>query len=402
MEDRQDVTPEQKGGEAETTIAAPFAGLLEESLSSKSFQRGGIVEGVIVSKAPGEILIDIGAKADAVVSSRELETMSERDLAQLETGGHVYGYILRPEDENGHVVLSLRRAELERDWQEAEKLYAAGEIIKRQVVGFNKGGLIVRLGRIRGFVPSSQITGVSPQSSQQAEGATTPEPSPLAPFVGKTLSLKVVEVDRKRNRLILSEREAAKEERRLRKEKLLEELKEGADYPGKVSSLCDFGVFVDLGGADGLIHLSELSWKRVTDPAEVVRVGDEINVRVLKVDRERGRIALSLKRLQPEPWSLVDENYYVGQLVQGTITKLTDFGAFARLNDNIEGLIHISELSEQRLKHPRDVVKEGDTLTLRVIRIDSARRRLSLSLRRAREDYDDLDWQGDYSEGPRS
>jgi len=390
MEDRQAGPLDKREGEAEGSDFAPFAGLLEESFACKSFKRGDIIEGMIVSKRADEILVDVGGKAEAIVSARELERMSEREIADLHVGEPVLGYIVRPEDENGHIVLSLQRAELEKDWQDAEALQASGEIIKRPVIGYNKGGLIARVGRIRGFVPASQLS-TSPAASAGGED------SPLASLVGTTLSLKVVEVDRKRNRLILSEREAVKEERKARKERLLTELREGDEAHGVISSLCSFGAFVDLGGADGLIHLSELSWSRVNNPAEVVKVGDEVNVRVLKVDRERNRIALSLKRLQPEPWSAVDKTYYVGQLVKGTITKLTDFGAFARLDDNIEGLIHISELSDERINHPRDVVKEGEGVTLRVIRIDSARRRLGLSLRRAQEG-DDIDWQGGYKD----
>ena len=387
MEDRQEVVADQKGGEAEAPEAAPFAGLLEESFAGKSFKRGDIVEGTIVSKQPGEMLIDVGGKAEAVVGSREMEAMTDKDLEAFVIGDRIFASIIRPEDESGHIVVSLQRAEMEKDWVESEKLLQSGEILERPVIGYNKGGLIVRLGKIRGFVPASQLTNLPPQPPQPAEGAV--ENAHLAAMVGKNLLLKVVEVDRKRNRLILSEREAVKEDRKHRKEKLLEDLHEGGDYKGIVSSICNFGVFVDLGGADGLIHLSELSWNRVDDPNKVVHVGDEVNVRVLKVDRERNRIALSLKRQQPEPWMQIDANYYVGQLVQGTITKLTDFGAFARLDDNIEGLVHISELSEQRINHPKDVVKEGDTLALRVIRVDAAHRRLGLSLRRAQENPDE-------------
>jgi small subunit ribosomal protein S1 len=386
MEDRQEVVADQTGGEA-AAETAPFAGLLEESFAGRSFKRGDIVEGTIISRQPGEMLIDIGGKAEAVVGSREMEAMTDKDLEAFKIGDRIFASIIRSEDEGGHMVVSLQRAEMEKDWVESEKLLQSGEVMQRPVIGFNKGGLIVRLGKIRGFVPASQLTNLPPQPPQTAEGVA--DNSNLAAMVGKTLLLKVVEVDRKRNRLILSEREAVKEDRKHRKEKLLEDLHEGGDYKGVVSSICNFGVFVDLGGADGLNHLSELSWNRVDDPNQVVHVGDEVNVRVLKVDRERNRIALSLKRLQAEPWMRIDENYYVGQLVQGTITKLTDFGAFARLADNIEGLVHISELSEQRINHPKDVVKEGDTLALRVIRVDSAHRRLGLSLRRAQENADE-------------
>lgn len=387
MEDRQEVSPDREGGEAEKTESAPFAGLLEDSFAYDGLKRGDVVEGVIVSKRPGEILVNIGTKSEAFVSTRELERMSAEELGKIHVGESLPVFVLRPEDAEGNAILSLRRAQMEADWQEAENLCKANEILERKVVGYNKGGLIVRVGKIRGFVPTSQLGSTS---RALMRSANPNEESALVSLVDKTLKLKIIEVDRARNRLILSEREADKELRRRRKEELLDELREGEQRHGVVSSLCRFGAFVDLGGADGLVHLSELSWGRVNDPAEVVKVGDEVDVQVLKVDRERNRIALSLKRLKPEPWSEVVERYYVGQLVQATITKLANFGAFARLDKNIEGLIHISELSEERINHPRDVVKEGDVVTLRVIRIDTARRRMGLSLRRAQ---DDSDWE---------
>ena len=212
--------------------------------------------------------------------------------------------------------------------------------------------------------------------------------------MGQKLHLKIIEIDRRRNRLILSERAATREWRQTQKERLLDDLQEGDIRKGVVSSLCDFGAFVDLGGADGLVHLSELSWSRVGHPKEVLAVDQEVEVYVLGVDRDRRRIALSMKRLKPEPWSTVQDRYQIGQLVTGTITNITEFGAFARLDDDIEGLIHISELSEDRIDHPNAVVKEGDEVTLRVIRIDPDRQRIGLSLRRVNEDpYEEYDWQ---------
>jgi small subunit ribosomal protein S1 len=214
------------------------------------------------------------------------------------------------------------------------------------------------------------------------------------------MQLKVIEIDRSRNRLILSERAAMREWRRQHKEQLLAELQEGDIRTGEVISICDFGAFVDLGGADGLVHLSELSWRRVAHPSEVVQVGDEVEVYVINVDRDRKRIGLSLKRLGPDPWSVVAERYHVGQLVEGTITKLVKFGAFARIfDDDIEGLIHLSELSEERISHPREVVQEGDVRTLRIIRIDPEQRRIGLSLKRvASSEYLEVDWQDGYAE----
>jgi len=398
MEDRQDFESQQEGGAPEATMN--FADMLEESFANKGFHRGEIVEGVIVSRDGDDIQVDIGAKGDAVISRRELEHMSEAELSELKVGASLVAYVLQPEDEIGNIVLSLRRAQMEKDWQEAKELMEAGTVLERQIVGFNKGGVIARVGKVRGFIPASQL---SAESRQIVNAATTEgnEESAFAALVDKTLHLKIIEVDRKRNRLILSEREAMKDTRRMRKESLLSELQVGDARHGVVSSLCSFGAFVDLGGADGLIHISELSWGRVSDPAEVVHVGEEVDVEVLRIDRERNRIALSLKRLRPEPWTQVEEKYYVGQLVEGTITKLTDFGAFARLDNDIEGLVHISELSEERINHPKDVVKEGDVVTLRVIRIDGARRRLGLSKRRAQEVYDDAeaDDSADYDDG---
>ncbi len=252
----------------------------------------------------------------------------------------------------------------------------ADEILELDVVGYNKGGLIVRLEGIRGFVPASQVVELRGRSNEPAE-------TRMAKMVGKKLVLKIIEVERSRNRLILSEVLALKPWRDKCKEKLLSELQVGEERTGRVSSLCDFGAFVDLGGADGLIHISQLSWKPVAHPRDILQVGDEINVYVVAVDRQKKRIALSLKQLEPEPWAQVAEKYHVGDLVTATITKLATFGAFARLEEGVEGLIHVTELTEGRVAHPSHVAKVGDVLTLRIVRMDPARRRLGLSLRRA-------------------
>jgi small subunit ribosomal protein S1 len=305
-------------------------------------------------------------------------------------------YVVSPEDKNGNVVLSLTRAQMERDWREAQEIFESGSVFAGSVAGFNKGGLIVRVGKVRGFVPASQIV-----SSRQRRKGTSGEEF-LSSLVGQELQLKIIEIDRARNRLILSERAAQRDLRKQQKEQLLSDLQEGDVRTGEVISLCDFGAFVDLGGADGLVHLSELSWRRVSHPSEILQVGDEVEVYVLNVDRERKRIGLSLKRLESDPWSLIAERYHIDQLVEGTITKLVKFGAFARIfDDDVEGLIHLSELSDERITHPREVVQEGDVRTLRVIRIDSDRRRIGLSLKRvASSDYMDADWQDGYDQAP--
>jgi small subunit ribosomal protein S1 len=378
-----------------TDLAAthPMASLLDSQYAYKSARHGDILQGIIMQITPSEVLVDVGGKSEGIVSGRELERMDPELRQSLQVGQEILAYVIRPEDQDGNVVLSFTRAQMETDWRRAEELYAAEEIFEGQVAGHNKGGLIVRIGRVRGFVPSSQLVSIRRRRSEETQTADGEDPE-LAKLVGKSLRFKIIELDRRRNRLILSERAAAREWRREQKEKLLAELRENEVRTGVVSSLCDFGAFVDLGGADGLIHLSELSWGRVSHPREVLNVGDEVEVYVLHIDRERRRIALSLKRLQPEPWSQIDERYEIGQLVQGVITKITNFGAFARLDGDVEGLIHISELSDQRIGHPKEVVQEGQTLDLRVIRIDSARKRIGLSLRRVNDtEIEDYTWE---------
>lgn len=372
----------------------PMEDLLhEEDYGFRALHRGQIVEGVIVQVRPNELLVDVGSKSEGIVMQRELDRLGPDRLAELSEGDTMLVYVVSPEDKNGNVVLSLSRAQMEHDWREAQELFDASEIFEGKVAGFNKGGLIVRVGKVRGFVPASQVVS-TPERRKNGSGQDF-----LSALVGQDLQIKIIEIDRSRNRLILSERAAQRELRKLHKEKLLQELQVDEVREGQVISLCDFGAFVDLGGADGLVHLSELSWRRVSHPSEVLKVGDEVKVKVLNVDRERRRIGLSLKRLESDPWSSVADRYHVDQLVEGTVTKLVKFGAFARIfDDDIEGLIHLSELSDERITHPREVVQEGDVRTLRVIRIDSERRRIGLSLKRvASDDYlDDVDWGDEY------
>jgi small subunit ribosomal protein S1 len=355
----------------------PMEAWLEADYGHKSFDRGDVVDGVIVHVSPGEILVDIGAKTEAFVAEREVQSMTPADLANLQVGDHIRAVVLSPEDREGNLVLSLAQAELDSDWGRAEELYASGEVFEGTVTNHNKGGVIVPLGKVRGFVPASQLSRGRRKNAGQGGS--------LAGLVGENLWLKVIEVDRTQNRLILSELAAMRQRNKAERERLLSELKEGDVVEGEVISLADFGAFVSLGGADGLIHLSELAWHRVNHPSEVLKVGDEVECVVLNVDRERRRIGLSLKRLQPEPWSQVEDKYQVGQLVDVTITKLASFGAFARVDSDVEGLIHVSELDDRPVGHPKEVVKEGDVVTVQIIRIDSERKRIGLSLRRAKE-----------------
>ena len=269
-------------------------------------------------------------------------------------------------------------AQLERDWQLAQASFENDETLYLQVTGYNRGGLLVQLNELRGFIPASQLVN-SPNHLEHEERTAE-----LASRVGNNLSLKIIEMEKDRNRLILSERAAVSKEELTAQ--LLTELCEGDIRRGRVTNLCSFGAFVDLGGAEGLIHISEMSWGRVAHPSDVLRSGDDVEVYVINVNREEKKIGLSLKRLQPDPWTMVEERYQVGQLVEGTITNVVSFGAFARVEEGLEGLIHISELAEGNFLHPRNVVKEGDVVTARVLNIDSANHRLGLSLRQAWEE----------------
>jgi small subunit ribosomal protein S1 len=369
----------------------PMALLLAEIDSMLQEPKSGEIRlGVIVDKRPHELLVDIGFKSEGIVSGRELERIVD-DFTSLEVGDQLPVFILR-EDKDGNLQLSISRALAEQDWERAEELMQSQAIFEGAVESYNRGGVIVKVGQVRGFVPASQLS--SPGGATLSEDDAANEER-WAPLVGQMLKLKVIDIDRKRNRLILSERLAMREWRRQQKEQLLESLKEGDVYDGVISSIADFGAFVDLGGADGLIHLSELSWNRVSHPGEVVVVGDKVKVQILSVDLERRRIGLSLRRLLPQPWEVISKTYEVGQVVRGRITKLVNFGAFARLdNDGVEGLIHISELSERRVAHPKEVVNEGEEYDLRIIRIDTDKRRMGLSLKQALpQDDQEVDWQ---------
>ena len=283
------------------------------------------------------------------------------------------------------MVLSLRRAGLERKWRSMQEQFEAGVIIEAPVIDHNKGGLIVDCG-IRGFVPISQIVDFPrrPQNDQPRDAAQEIAEK-LQPFVGRKLRLKILEVNRKANRLILSEKVALYEERREKRDELFSSLQVGQKVTGNVRSIAPFGVFVDLGGIDGLVHKSELSWNKVNNPEGGYRVGEEVEAEVIDINHERGRISLSIRRLQPDPWHSTVADFKVGDVIDGTVTKLVNFGAFVRVRDGLEGLIHISELSNQRVAHPGDVVHEGQALKLRIISLDSERHRLGLSLKQAEE-----------------
>jgi small subunit ribosomal protein S1 len=359
--------------------------LAEQDADIKSFKHGDVVEGSVVRIDKDEILVDIGAKSEGVVSNRELFGRNTESQPALNIGDTVLVYVLQPESPEGHVVLSLRRAGLERKWRSMQEQFEAGVIIEAPVIDHNKGGLIVDCG-IRGFVPISQIVDFPrrPQNDQPRDAAQEIAEK-LQPFVGRKLRLKILEVNRKANRLILSEKVALYEERREKRDELFSSLQVGQKVTGHVRSIAPFGVFVDLGGIDGLVHKSELSWNKVNNPEGGYRVGEEVEAEVIDINHERGRISLSIRRLQPDPWHSTVADFKVGDIIDGTVTKLVNFGAFVRVRDGLEGLIHISELSNARVAHPGDVVHEGQSLKLRIISLDSERHRLGLSLKQAEE-----------------
>ncbi|HEY9525604.1 MAG TPA: S1 RNA-binding domain-containing protein [Anaerolineales bacterium] len=351
--------------------------LQEQDLNVDLPQSGEIRTGVIASISPSQILVSIGAKSEGVVSGRELEQLTAEEREELKVGQEVHVYVINPEDSNGNVVLSLKRAQEQIAWDNVERLVSSDEVVESKVMGFNKGGLIVGVEGLRGFVPSSQI---SAMRRSQSTG-DTPEQR-WQKMIGQPITVRVIEVDRERRRLILSERAASTESRQSIKERVIEELEEGKVYTGRVTSLANFGAFININGADGLVHLSELSWDHIDHPREVLEVGQEVKVKVINVDREKKRIGLSVRALQEDPWRSRVEKYSVGQLVEGVITRLTKFGAFARLEGDIEGLIHISEIADHRIEHPKEVLKEGEVKSLRVIRIDPDQHRIGLSLRK--------------------
>lgn len=344
-------------------------------------KRGEIRLGRIMDIRQDSILVDLGLKHEGVIPAEDLQRVGQNVIESVSVGDEIPVYILRPEEgAEGSILVSWYRARQEQDWLDVQRLYETGEIWEGKVKGYNRGGLIVHYGKIRGFVPASQITGIS----RNMNAAILQER--LSKMVGQNLHLKVIEVNRQNRRLIFSERIAQREWRIQQREKLLNELQEGSRLRGVVSNVCNFGVFVDLGGTDGLVHISELSWRRTRHPSDLVKVGDEVEVYVLHVDKENKRIALSLRLAEPDPWETVTERYKVGQLVTATITKLATFGAFAALDDGIEGLVHISELAEIPPKHPSEVVRAGDTVLLRIVKIDSQHRRMGLSLKHVSEE----------------
>jgi small subunit ribosomal protein S1 len=351
-----------------------FAALLEASFTGDRLERGDTITGTIVGVDSQGLIVDINWKRDGIVPRRDLERL-DLDTKDFNIADEIEVTVIRMEDEEGNLILSAAQARQSEDWKRAEELLAKEDIWQGKVLEANRGGLIVPFGNLRGFVPASHVADV-PRGLGEDDRKDYMER-----FVGQPITVKVIEVNRKRRRLVFSQRDAQRGHREARKEMLLDELKEGEVHKGVVSGLRDFGAFVDLGGADGLIHISELAWHRVKHPKEVLNVGDEVEVYILRLDSEGKRIGLSLKRLQKNPWSAVEELYHVGQLVEGVVSRVAQFGAFVSLDPGIEALLHVSQFPDPIPTDPSQVVYEGQHLLMRVISIEADKQRLGLSLK---------------------
>ena len=359
-------------------VAVNDVGSTEDFLAAidstiKYFNDGDIVEGTVVKIDHDEVLLDIGYKTEGVIPSRELSIKHEIDPNEVvEVGDEIDALVLTKEDKEGRLILSKKRAQYERAWGTIEELKEKDEPVTGTVIEVVKGGLILDIG-LRGFLPASLV------EMRRVRD--------LQPYIGQELKAKIIELDKHRNNVVLSRRAWLEQTQSEVRSEFLHQLQKGQVRKGVVSSIVNFGAFVDLGGVDGLVHVSELSWKHIDHPSEVVAVGDEVTVEVLDVDMDRERVSLSLKATQEDPWRVFARTHAIGQIVPGKVTKLVPFGAFVRVEEGIEGLVHISELAERHVEVPDQVVNVGEEVMVEVIDIDLERRRISLSLKQADEDY---------------
>lgn len=346
-----------------------FSAMIDSTISP--FDEGDLVTGTIVKIDHDEVLLDIGFKSEGVIPVRELSIRKDVDPSEIvELNEQVEALVLQKEDKDGRLILSKKRAEYERAWISVEEKFNAGENVEGEVIEVVKGGLILDIG-LRGFLPASLVD--------------LRRVKDLDAYMGTIVEARVIEMDRNRNNVVLSRRVVLEEGRKAERAEVLQKLAKGMRLKGVVSSIVDFGAFVDLGGIDGLVHISELSWSHVNHPSEVVKVGQEVEVEVLDVDMNRERISLGLKQTTEDPWRTLVKNYPVGAIIEGKVTKLVPFGAFVELGDSIEGLVHISEMAKQHVDQPSQVCTVGDTVQVKVMDVDLDRRRISLSMKSAAE-----------------
>jgi len=385
---QEDVTPsgetdtespqEQETGSAQSaTDLELFEKYIEEDLDFDLPNRGDMREGMIVEVRPSELLVNVGSKRDGVVPQSDLARLDPDYVKSLHEGQTVDVVVSRQPDDDGIFLLSIAEALQQRDWLLAEQLLESSEVTSHRVVGYNKGGLTVEFNHLRGFVPASHVVDMPRNLSEEQRRAE------LESRIGKTLRLKVIEVERRRRRLVMSQSLAEREFQAARREELFKTISVGDVIQGEVRSMRPFGAFVDIGGADGLLHVSEIDWRPVNHPRDVLEVGEMIEVEVIRVDPENQRIALSRKRRLPNPWDTVEQRYHPGEIVPVKITRVVDFGAFAQLEPGVEGLIHISELADIAVAEPLKTVQIGDEVYVKILRVDSNRQRIGLSLRQA-------------------
>jgi len=334
----------------------------------QAFEEGDVVTGNVVRIDKDEVLIDIGYKSEGVIPANELSIRKSVDPKdEVEMGEEVDALVLTKEDQDGRLILSKKRARFEKAWRRIEAAAESGEPVDGSVIEVVKGGLIIDLG-VRGFLPASLV-----------DIRRVPN---LDEYLGQTIECRVIELNRSRNNVVLSRRAVLEEQRREDRERILDRLQPGMIVDGTISNIVDFGAFVDLDGIDGLIHISELSWSHVNHPSEILSIGDTVNVKVLDIDRDRQRISLGLKQTQEDPWQRVVDTYNVGDELEGRVTKVVTFGAFVEILDGVEGLVHISELAQHHVENPREIIQPGDEVKVKILEIDSERRRLSLSIKR--------------------
>jgi len=350
-----------------------FAALLEQSFESlEQVRRGDLLNGTILAIDDMGIIIDVGLKRDAVLKHTEYQDIE--DDYDFTIGQKITVMVTDTEDRDGQLIVSIKQARAQKDWDAATEHMDADEVYKGRVIAANRGGLIIPFGELRGFVPASHVVDM-PRGLDDEERV-----GHLTQYVGKDITVKIIEVNPQRRRLVFSQRQAQRERREAIKEDLLDNLSEGDVIKGRVSSLRDFGAFIDLGGADGLIHISELAWRRITSPSEVVSVGDEIDVYVLQLDQEGKRIGLSLKRLKANPWEEIAETYTVGQTVEGRVSRVVSFGAFVELEDGIEALLHLSQMADPAPETPEEIIMPGDFIQTKIVSLEPDRQRIGLTL----------------------
>lgn len=368
---------EEKQDNEQQTDEILFEQYLAEEEALNLPERGELREGTVVEVRPNELLINIGAKRDGVVPQSDLNRLDPAYVDSLHEGASVPVVVSKLTTDEGMLVLSIAEAQQKQNWLTAVQMLETGEITLRKVIGYNKGGLLVDFGHLRGFIPASHVVGM-PRNINE-----TQRNERLQKMLNQELPVKVIEVEQQRRRLVLSYRLAEREYRANCKAQLFEKLTVGDVMEGEVRSLRPFGAFVDIGGADGLLHVSEIGWTPVSHPRDVLRVGERIQVEVLRLDPERNRIALSRKKLLANPWESIEERYRANDTILVTVTRVVDFGAFAQLEPGIEGLIHISELADITIAEPLKTVTAGDRIPVQILRVHPERQRIGLSRRQA-------------------